>query len=430
MKYRLITLLGLLALGVGSVIQAQDYDDIYYDAGKSTSTVKTKVEKPAKTVAVYSEVPENYKVIASSNYRVERDEDEYNRRGAYDPSNVEYEVDINGDTIYEEAFANTRRIERFYNPDIVVLSDDDDLVELYYDESPTINLIVGSDWGWGYSPYYYSWGIGSIYSPYWYDPWYGSGWYSSWYSPYYYYGYHWYGPRLWHWGYYRPWGYYGGPYGWDNYWGWNRWHGPGHGHRGGYTADGHRGWRDRGGRVSTGTNRNGHGSRPTKTLNGTTPRGTGGNGGTRVGRGGGGRSGVTTSSNGGNIGTRGGGNIGTRGGGNVGTRSGGNIGTRSGSGTTRGTSGVTTRQSSGVSRSGSSYGGNRSYSGGSSSRSSGSYSGGSSSRSSGSYSGGSRSSSSGSYSGGSRSSGGSYSGGSHSGGGSRGGSSGGGGRRR
>ena len=86
MKYRIFTLLGLLALGGGSFLQAQDYDDIYYDASKSKPT--TTVVTPAKTVAVYGDVAETYKVAAKSNYRDERDVDEYNRRCAYDPSNI------------------------------------------------------------------------------------------------------------------------------------------------------------------------------------------------------------------------------------------------------------------------------------------------------------------------------------------------------
>ena len=441
MKYRIFTLLGLLALGAGSVLQAQDYDDIYFDASKSTGAVKTKVETPAKTVAVYGEVPDKYKVVAKSNYRVERDEDEYNRRVTYEP---EYEVDINGDTIYisndsiydDEAFANTRLIERFYNPDIVILSDDDDLVELYYDESPTINLIVGSDWGWNYyyPSYYWGWGYGN----YWYDPWYPTWYRPSWYGWYGLYGWSWHGPSLWGWPY-RP--YWGGPHGWDSWYGWHHgytdyWTG----HKGGYTSDGRRSWRDSGGRVGTAVNRNGRGRTVAANgRNGIAPRSNDTNRGTRVGTSTTGRSGGAVSRNGGNIGTRGGnigtrgGNIGTRGG-SVGTRGGGNIGTRSSGVGTRGTSSVS-RPSTGVTRSSSSsYGGGRSYSGGSTSRSS-SYGG--SSRSGSSYSGSSRSS--GSSYGGSRSSGGSYSGGgSHSSGGSyggggshsSGGSSGGGGHRR
>ena len=162
MKYRVLTFLGLMALSAATIVQAQDYDDIYYDAtsSKLTEGKTVKVVKPAKTIAVYGDVPETYKVAANSNYRVERDVDEYNRRGGEYESN--YEVDLNGDTIFEEAFANTRRIERFYNPDIVILSDDEDLVELYYDESPSINLLIGSDafygsYGWNWASSYYPW---------------------------------------------------------------------------------------------------------------------------------------------------------------------------------------------------------------------------------------------------------------------------------
>ena len=413
MKYRIITLVGLLALSAGSILQAQDYDDIYYDGSKSTTTKtkKTTVVTPAKTVAVYGEVPDNYKVAAKGNYRVERDEDEYNRRGAYDPSNLNYEVDINGDTIYivdndtiyEEAFANTRLIERFYNPDIVILSDDDDLVELYYDESPTINLVVGSDWGYGsYWSSYYPWYTG------WHYPWY-SGWYDHWYTPWYSYSYYhwgwgwpysnwyysrWYGPRLWGWDYWgpRPWSntYHGNWYGWN---GVRPHHSNGGVVRPGVSSGGHR--------VGLASNRNGRGrvDATTSSRNGIGARGADGN-----------RPGVGTSSN------RGSGR------GGYATGRGGNMGSR-------GTSGVTTR-SGGVSRTPASTG-SRSYNGGSRSYSGGSrsYSGGSSS-SGRSYSGGSSHSSGGSYSGGSHSSGGGYSGGGSHGGGSHGGSSGGGGHRR
>ena len=384
MKYRLLSILALLVLGAGSVIQAQDYDDIYYDASKSSGTVKTKVETPAKTVVVYGEVPEKYKTVAKDNYREERDVDEYNRRGNFEP---EYEVDINGDTIYEESFANTRRIERFYNPDVVILSDDDDLVELYYDESPTINLVVGSDWGmysdYGWASSYYPWYTG------WYEPWH-MGWYSSpwrygWYTGWYTSGI--YRPYYWNWNY-GPWyySYWRNPY----YWGYTGWYGWGHPHhypswgrpdRPHYSDLGRNSgsWRHGGGRAGLATNRNTRG---------------------RVGLGGtGSRQGITSRGASGNR-SHGVGNVTTR------TRSGYATTRSSGNMSTRSSSGVATRNT-GVSRPSSS--GSRSYSGSSSSRSSGS------------------------YSGGSRSSGGSYSGGGSrgsSGGGSHGGSSGGGGRRR
>ncbi len=385
MKYRFIALIGLLALSAGAVMQAQDYDDIYYDASKSASgtTQAVKATKQSKTIAVYNEIPEKYKVAANENYRVERDEDEYNRRGAYDPT---YEIDINGDTIfgdtiYEESFANTRRIERFYNPDIVILSDDDDLVELYYDESPSINLIVGTDvglmasYGWSNSfyPWYTDWY--PYYSPY-YSPWY-AGWHDPW-SPYWYspWSYRWRGPSLWGWHYwgYRPW-----TVGWGYHYGWDNWAWHGGYTRPGYRPDGRHGmdnWRGRNTHVGLSSNRNrntginrggttrtGIASRPTtpSRSSGSTVRG-----------------GYTTS-RGGNIGNT---RTTSRGIDNVGN-------TRT---TSRGVgSSSISRSSSTTPRSTSSYGG--SY--GSSRGSSGSYSGG------GSYGGGSRGGSSGGSSGGS-----------------------------
>ncbi len=421
MKYRVFALMGVLALTAGTVL-AQDYDDIYYDASKSVSgkTKETKVDKKSKTVVVYGEVPDEYKVAAQENYRVERDEDEYNRRGAFEPT---FEVDINGDTIYDledEAFANTRRIERFYNPDVVILSDDDDLVELYYDESPTINLVVGTDMGYaasyGWTTSYYPWYTGwydpwslAYYSPWyagWHDPWY-VGWYSPWYS-------HWHGPSLWGWTYWgaRPW------YG-HHYYGWTPWYdnvrywsGGSHGYR-----HDNNGWRGNHGRVGLASNRNPNGRTTREGINrhynGTDVTRSGG----RVGN----RDGYAGNRGGGNVTTRGGGNVTTRGTGGTVSRGSGNVATpKSGNRTSSSGyyNGGTRSANAGTrSYSGSSSSGSRSYSGSSSSGSR-SYSGSSSSGSrsySGSSSGGSRSYSSGS------------SGGSHS---SSGGSSGGGGRRR
>ena len=402
MKYRVLTLLGLMALSAATIVHAQDYDDIYYDASSSKSTEgKTvKVVKPVKTIAVYGDVPETYKVTANSNYRLERDVDEYNRRGAeYESAS---EVDINGDTIYEEDFANTRRIERFYNPDIVILSDDDELVELYYDESPSINLLIGSDafagsYGWGFaSSYYpwYSWGSyypwynWGYYSPWdygWYDPWFGHNYY-GWYRPFHY-GSYW----SWGWGY-RPW-HWAGFYGWDN------WHYRPHN----YADWGHRPRPDRPGHISGGSNHRHVDLSPNRNTRN--------------------RVGLSGSRN---AISRGEGNRPSRVGKSTGSRNRGGY-TSSGNMGSRNSSGVTSRSSSvSRSRSGNYSSGSRPSGGSrasSSSRSSGGYSSGS--RSSGSYSSGS-SHSSGGYSGGgsSRSSGGGGGGGSH------GGSSGGGGHRR
>ena len=384
MKYRVLTLLGLMALSAATIVQAQDYDDIYYDASSSKSTEgKTvKVVKSAKTVAVYGEVPETYKVAANNNYRVERDVDEYNRRGGEYESN--YEVDLNGDTIFEDAFANTRRIERFYNPDIVILSDDEDLVELYYDESPSINLIIGSDafygfYGWNWASSYYPWYSWGSYYPWgyaWNDPWFTFNY--GWYRPIYYTGYHWgWGIHNWH-----------NPHWWAGFYGWDNWHYSPHNHAAEW------GFRPRPERVhgySGGSTHKNVGLADNRNTR------------SRVG----GRS--ATGSRGDNMGRSSAPNR-NRGGIASSRSSSGNMGSRSSSGVSRSSS---VSRSSGVSRSSSSSSVSRSSSSSGASRSSGSYSSGS--RSSGSYSSGSSSSS--------RSSGGG-------GGGSRGGSSGGGGRRR
>lgn len=410
MKYRVFALLGVLALSAGAILQAQDYDDIYYDASKSTGTVKTKAMKPEKTVTVYGEVPDKYKVAAQSNYRIERDEDEYNRHGAaYEyVDKPSFEVDINGDTIYfdndsvyAEAFANTRLIERFYNPDVVILSTDDELVELYYNESPTVNLIIGSDWGystygWGfdyYSPWYSGFGYPwwhYTYSPYRYYYWgldWGFGWpYHGWYR--------WHTPYYWSYWEPRPWS----NVGWGHWGSWhNSWWAGNGSHNRGVTP---RHWGSNGNSVRAGL----AGNRNTRDRVSNNPTS---------------RNHVSAAGGGTNRST----GMGSRPG-YAGNRNSGNMGSRR-------TSGVTSRSSvgtGGVSRSsgtrsyggGSSYGGSRSYGGGSSSGGSRSYGGSSSSssRSSGSSYGG------GSYSGGSSR------GGSSGGGGSHGGSSGGGGRRR
>lgn len=405
MKYRVFALLGVLALSAGSILQAQDYDDIYYDASKSKTTetkAKNKAAKSSKTAVLYGEVPEQYRVAAQDNYRLERDVDEYNRRGAYAPGyeidingDTIYEIDINGDTIFEEAFANTRLIERFYNPDIVILSDDDDLVELYYDESPSVNLIIGSDWGYstyGWNGYWddwsapwYSWNAWSWYDS-WYHPWHNP-WYNPWYNPWRYSYYGGYYSNYWHWGWhYSPW--YRTGWGWDPwYYGHHNWSVPSYGYRS-RSGDMHfnsRNWGAGNSRAGLATNRN-HRSRLSVGASGNrnSVSSTGRSRSTGVGSAGN-RPGYATSRSG-----------------NMGSRNNSGVTTRSSSGYSRGSSGY-----SGGSRSSSSYGSSRS-----SSSSSGTYR---SSSSGGSYSGGGSSSRGGSGS---------------SGGGSHGGSSGGGGHRR
>lgn len=228
MKYRLLTLLGVFALGSASLVMAQDYDDIYYDGTSSsdvtTTTKSTTMQTSApgtvsrQRPATASAQPRRYKIAVEDNAAA-RDEDEYNRRGAY--RNKGYAADTS--SYYDDeqsSFSNTERIQRFYNPEVVDGSGDDELITLYYDTAPTINLVIGSSWGpsWG-------WGMSSWYDP-WYSSWY-SPWYSGWYDPFYYSS--WYGwGRPWGWysgwysGWYDPWYYGYGGWGWNHYgWGWS-----------------------------------------------------------------------------------------------------------------------------------------------------------------------------------------------------------------
>ncbi len=260
MKYRLLTLLGLIALsGVSMPAWSQDYDDVYYDAKKDnreqtiSKPAAAQVKSQPQRVVISGNQP--YKVTVqsnSSNIINGRDVDEYNRRKNYDCyDTIAYDNQLAGSD-----FSNTQRIERFYNPDIIINSNDNDLITLYYDSTPTINLTIGSSW-WGPS---IGWGWSGWYGPRWsysyYDPWF------TWYGP------HWYAG--WNWGWNDPWFSWG--WGWqDPFWGWGGphhfgWGGPGP-HYGDWAWDGGPRWnsRNEGGRrpmgyVSNNGGRNGFAS--------------------------------------------------------------------------------------------------------------------------------------------------------------------------
>lgn len=217
MNTKLLTLIWTLVLGVGISAYAQDYDDIYYDTSASQKKQNVTVIKTTKTT-----VQPAYQVTTiTTNVENGRDIDEYNRRGE---SYEKYYYDENDSTYTEQsAFTNTERIERFDNPTIIITSNDPELVRLYYNDTPTINLIVGSTWGptWG-------WGWSTVYDPWYYDSWYYRPWYRvGWYG--------WYG------GWHRPWGYSWGWYAHGPRWGWGGYWGHGYHHHGGWVAGGYRG---------------------------------------------------------------------------------------------------------------------------------------------------------------------------------------------
>lgn len=216
-KFKSLLTLAIIA-GVSTTASAQSYydDDIYYDAEKARKERAEKKLNQAKQKennrnhSLYgSPLPgsDSYHVYTDNN----RDVDEYNRRNQ-SHSHIDSSA-VDGQT---GDFAYTRRIERFYNPDVVAGSNDNDLKEYYYESqvenpSTTINLIVQPDYGW-YSPYYYTSWRNPWYTPAW-------GWYDPWYSP------AW-GPSFsfsWGWGPAWSWG---PSWAWGPSWGWGPGWGP------------------------------------------------------------------------------------------------------------------------------------------------------------------------------------------------------------
>lgn len=273
-------IVGLLC--ISPMLHAQDFeDDIYYNP--SSGNTPAKVKKKVKTTTVTNYVPTaDYAPAGSYSYTTNntRDVDEYNRRIPVSTVTVD-------STVYTDdgEFSYTRRIERFHNPDVVVNTGDDQLIEYYYNQQPSqtvVNIYVDNapwNWGWNY-PYY---------TPsYYYNPW-------RWY------GYNYWGPS-WSLGWYDPWYTWTWAPSWN--WGWgggwypghhHHWY-PGHNHNWGWGGGHNTAWRPSGSGAS-GTHR------PTGGwASGSTRPDTGGNGYVRPGAGAGTVSGNVPSSRPGNMG--------------------------------------------------------------------------------------------------------------------------------
>lgn len=207
-----------MLMGYSAVAFAQNYDDdIYFNPSKAQKQAKTKNQKQKNnTIVIYTsdDIPaaDSYSVPAGSSRSV----DEYNRRGIFATTKTIKATD----SITADAFTQTRKIEKFYNPSIVVSSNDEGLTEYYYAEPANINIIVNSPGYWG-NPYYYNrwaWGV-SYYDPFWWDSW-GPSWSWSWgWNP----AWSWntWGPA-WSWGHHWNWAW--GPswsWGWAPSWGWS-----------------------------------------------------------------------------------------------------------------------------------------------------------------------------------------------------------------
>lgn len=237
MKIKRFILSGIVVAVFASSSFASSYDDddddIYYNPSKDKKEQKNNPGTVVKTTpqgTVYVGNDGNTYVVTddgyayptsaidfdgSDNYVVNtgstRDVDEYNRRTSGQTSGSV--TGAAGDE--RQDFANTRQIERFSNPDVILSTGDDELIEQYYgsssDSLTEVNIYLNGApyWSSAYatpyyfwtSPYYSAWNAWNAWAWGW-DPWYTP----SWYSPY--------------WGW--TWGY--SPY-WGPSWSWG-WGGP------------------------------------------------------------------------------------------------------------------------------------------------------------------------------------------------------------
>ncbi len=198
------------------MVSAQSYydDDIYYDASKA------KKQQPAKVVdnnyrqSQVADYPAadtySYSVNGTRSISV----DDYNRRGIFAADTV------SADSTASD-FQYTRRIEKYYNPEVVTAQNDPELANIYYMEPDQVNIYVNTPsgyWGYDYLSPYAMWNLSFGYPYYnnywrWSSPWY----WNTWYDPYW----------SWSWGWGAGWAPKWGP-GWGPSWSWG-W-GPGWGY--------------------------------------------------------------------------------------------------------------------------------------------------------------------------------------------------------
>lgn len=215
MKRMIKSLLLLAVIAAPVWASAQEWDDIYYNPSKDKKT-KAKSDKKTQQVVEPADFVAAGSYSGTWNTQNLRSDDEYNRR---------YQVvdTLAVDSMADESqnFTYTRRIERFHNPDVVVETGNEDLVDWYYNQQETPQSVVvinveNNPWNWypyGYRSWFRPYGLYSSYwGPTWgfglgYDPWFYWG-YDPWYS--------------WGWGPSYGWGWTSGPsWGHGPAWGWN-----------------------------------------------------------------------------------------------------------------------------------------------------------------------------------------------------------------
>lgn len=189
---RIIYTLMLVSMAGGS-IAAQEFDDIYYNPNKSASST-AKAKKQSNYIRDFQNI----------------DVDEYNRRGQYYESPVDT---IGASAQNDEDFVYTQKIQKFYNPTIVV-DNADVLADVLQNAYGNVDIVFSggipyfnSIYGWPGYYNYYNWA-----TPYW--TW-GPSWSWSW------------GPSwAWSWNWGPSWGWgpswaWGPSWSWGPSWGWS-----------------------------------------------------------------------------------------------------------------------------------------------------------------------------------------------------------------
>lgn len=191
-----------------------DDDDIYYNPSKAPAAAPAaKPMQTAEPVTRSTYVPNQVvaypgsDTYSPSGAGLNVNIDDYNRRGQFLVADTAT-VDTTGAA---DTYLYTRRLERFYNSDIVNASGDTELIDSYYatPASTDINIYVVNNDPWS-AWNYPSWGSYTFGWNFW-NNFYYNGWSWTYYNPY-----HWWGPS-WSWGPAFGWG---PTWGWSPSWGW------------------------------------------------------------------------------------------------------------------------------------------------------------------------------------------------------------------
>ena len=216
-----------IAAPAASASSWDDEDDIYYNPSQqSRQQQQLQTNYVPNTVIDY---PAATTYVATGG-GLQMSVDDYNRRGQFlVPDTV---ISSDSTELGGDSYQYTRRIERFYNSDIVSGSGNQALVDSYYSTEANsgadqINVYVINDYpSWGYSwayPYsYYMWT-----NPYYYGwsyayPYYGWSWSWGFYDPYY----------TWSWGWSPCYPYYHHYHHWHDCYHYTDYHHHGGGHLG------------------------------------------------------------------------------------------------------------------------------------------------------------------------------------------------------